>query len=106
MLGQYKEVGKKERECRKEEENQYNSKLLKTYQKAYENYQVACERYDRLSQAYYVLTKFNKEKSEATAPNTAKILKRMIEEAYKEKSVIADHARECIRHLKTPKYEM
>ena len=92
----------------------YNNKIIKAYQKAYASYQAACERYDRLMQAYKILGRFKTEKSADTGPAAAagglpytmKIMRGMIEEAHREKSVIAGHARECIKHLHILKYEM
>ena len=92
----------------------YNNKLVKAYQKAYASYQSSCDRYVRLLQAYNVLTKFKKGvpagdlpgDSPVRIPHTEKIMRQMIEEAYVEKKVIAEHARECIRHMRKLKYEM
>ena len=39
-------------------------------------------------------------------PYTDKIMRRMIEDAHIEKSAIAGHARDCIRHLNSLKYEL
>ena len=92
----------------------YNNRIIRAYQNAYSSYQAACERYDRLMQAYKILGRFKTEKSADAAPAAAasglpytmKIMRGMIEEAHREKSVIAGHARECIKHLHTLKYEM
>jgi len=92
----------------------YNNKIIKAYQNAYASYRAACERYDRLLQAYTVLNRFRAEKSTDAGPvaavnslpYTMKIMRGMIEEAHKEKSVIAGHARECIKHLHILQYEM
>ena len=90
-----------------------NERLIVAYKKAYESYNAACDRYDRLVQAYKVLKVFKTEKggdvdgSQAVElPYTAKIVKQMIEEAEKERTQIALHARECIKHLRQLKYKM
>ena len=97
---------------RQSDDKKINVKLIAAYQKAYDSYNAACERYDKLLQAYRVLKKFNTDEPAGTdsengsLPYTEKIMKRMIEDARKEKSVIADHAMECIQHLRSLKYEM
>ena len=98
----------------KETTKHHNHKLIRAYHNAYASYNAACDRYDRLLQAYKILHKF-KEGKPADArsgavnndlPYTMKVMRGMIEEAHKEKSIIAGHARECIRHLRTLQYEM
>ena len=96
------------------EDRQVNEKLVVAYQKAYESYVSACDRYDKLVTAYRVLKGISSDgqvdsgpdKPSEPLPYTEKIMKQMIDDAYKEKGVIADHARECIRHLRTFKYKM
>ena len=96
------------------EDKMVNSKLIAAYQKAYESYHAACDRYDKLVQAYRVLKGFTygkaidaePDENDERLPHTERMIKRMIEEANNEKAVIADHARECIRHLRSLKYEM
>jgi hypothetical protein len=100
------------------EQNNYddkavNNRLIAAYQKAYDSYHAACDRYDKLVQAYTVLRRL-KTDDESTVkgddndslPYTEKIMRKMIEDADNEKSVIADHARECIKRLRSLKYEM
>ena len=100
-------------------ENEYedwviNNKLLAAYQKAYNSYQAASDRYDKLVSAYRVLKGISTGKAvedgssepNEPLPYTEKIIKQMIEDAHNEKNVIADHARECIRHLRSLKYKM
>ena len=99
-------------EDRKTEDKRINVKLIAAYQKAFDSYNAACDRYDKLIQAYKVLLDFKTEESVETGtkvctlPYTEKIMRRMIEEARKEKTVIADHAKECIQHLRSLKYKM
>jgi hypothetical protein len=90
-----------------------NNRLIAAYQKAYDSYHAACDRYDKLVQAYTVLKRLktgdeNAEKGDDndSLPYTEKIMRKMIEDADNERSVIADHARECIRRLRTLKYNM
>ena len=83
-----------------------NQKIMKTYHNAYNSYQSACERYERLMKAYKDITKPETETRISLMPNTIKVMRKMIEEAHREKCVIAEHARECIRHLNTLKFEM
>ena len=91
------------------ENSQANNKLIAAYQKAYESYTAACERYEKLMTAYRVLKGIsmdNPDENRDSLPHTEKIIKRMMDEAHKEKDVIADHARECIKHLRSLRYEM
>ena len=98
----------------KETERHYNNRLIKAYQNAYDSYMSACDRYEKLVQAYRVLMRHKMEAPAGTVhevpgetlPLTIKELRRMIEDAYREKSVIAEHARECVRHLNSPSYKM
>ena len=97
-----------------QEDRSVNSKLMMAYQKAYVSYHEACDRYDKLVRAYKILNVLKTEDGEGATsgnggsglPYTEKIMKQMIEEASKEKSLIADHARECVQHLRALKYEM
>ena len=96
---------------REYEDRQINNKLMVAYQKAYDSYQAACDRYDKLVSAYRVLKGINTEspvgeKSAESLPYTEKIIEQMIEDANREKDLIAGHARECIKHLRTLKYIM
>ena len=98
----------------KETTKHHNHKLITAYHNAYASYNAACDRYDRLMQAYRILTGFKNGKSQETGsdktnndlPYTMKIMRGMIEEAHREKGIIAGHARECIKHLHTLQYEM
>jgi len=97
---------------RASEDKRINVKLIAAYQKAFDSYNAACERYEKLLQAYRALLEFKVDESEETddsvcsLPYTEKIMRQMIEEANKEKAVIADHAKECIQHLRSLRYEM
>ena len=102
------------RRYEKEATKHHNHKLIRAYHNAYASYKAACDRYDRLMQAYKILTGFKEEKSSDkgsdsdnnSLPYTMKIMRGMLEDAHNEKSIIAGHARECIKHLHTLKYEM
>ena len=102
--------------CESKAEKYHNNKLMRAYHNAYMSYKAACDRYDRLVRAYKVLDKFKTEKpvnaedgcyyKNVNVPHTEEIMRRMIEDAHREKNVIAEHARECIRHLRGLRYEM
>ena len=91
------------------EDKRINERLVGAYQKAYENYMSACDRYDKLVTAYRVLKGINADGTLGAGPDntneplpyTEKIMKQMIEDAYKEKDAIADHARDCVKHLRS-----
>jgi hypothetical protein len=84
------------------------------YQNAYDCYLTACEKYEQLITAYKTLKNLRNEKPANALPDdvsdempyTEKIMRRMIEDAHIEKGVIAGHARDCIRHLNSLKYEL
>ena len=90
---------------------QYNTKLIKAYKKTCDNYYAACERCERLSG---ILDKFRIEKAareetgnfSKTTSYTETIMEQMVNEAYRERSVIAAQAMEYIKHLRSLKYEM
>ena len=96
------------------EDKHTDNKLITAYRKAYDCYTAACERYDRLVKAYQVLSGISAEKESSaepveksnSLPYTVMIMKRMIEDAHIEKALIADRARECVRHLSSLGYEM
>ena len=99
-------------------EKDYNrdtdGKLIDEYQKAYEHYVSACDRYDKLVTAYRVLKGISENRSAENElgekvdsfPYTDRIMRQMIDDAQIEKDVIANHARECIKHLRSLRYKM
>ena len=82
-----------------------NTKIVEAYQSAYEQYCEAQDRYESLLRAYNVLKGFSSgeggEEQKKSLPNTEKIMKRMIEDAAEEQALIADFARDCVKHLRT-----
>ena len=96
------------------EDRLVNSKLIEAYKRAHDRYQAACDRYDKLVSAYRVLKGISTEnpigekhaETNEALPYTEQIMEQMIEDAHKEKELIAGHARECVKHLRTLKYLM
>ena len=114
MLGANNAIENSYREFEKETKKHRDYKLMKAYNNAFDSYLSACERYERLVKTHEILVG-NKVKTQAgigpeipgkVLPLTIKQLRRMIEEAYREKSIIAEHARECVRHLNALKFKM
>ena len=100
--------GSQERTSGNETEKHHNIRLKQAYKIAYYRYKAACERYDKLVQAYNILNKFRTENQDTKLPQTERIIKGMIEDAKREKKIIAEHAKECMQHLRTIRceYEM
>ena len=114
MLGEQNKTENSYSEFDRETEKRHDIILMKAYRDAYESYMSACERYEWLIQIYRSLMRNKMETSASDAPValdenqelTIRDLRRMIEKAYKEKSVIADRARECAQLLNASQYKM
>ena len=88
-----------------------DGKLIEAYQIACNDFQEACERYEMLVRVYERMNQEADAGEEATGSANAPayavlILKRMVTEAQREKSMIAAKAAEYIKLLRSTKYIM